>query len=156
MKNIAHRGFSGKYPENTLIAFKKAIELEADMIELDITLSKDKIPIVIHDDTLERTTNGNGKVRATASNKLKLLDAGSWKNPKFHEERIPTLEEVLRLIKKSKIDLNIEIKSSAFEKKHSTSCIELQTLNLIQKYKLMNRIVISSFESKILLRLQLT
>ena len=62
MKNIAHRGFSGKYPENTLIAFKKAIELEADMIELDITLSKDKIPIVIHDDTLERTTNGNGKV----------------------------------------------------------------------------------------------
>ena len=154
MKNIAHRGFSGKYPENTLIAFKKAIELEADMIELDITLSKDKIPIVIHDDTLERTTNGNGKVRATASNKLKLLDAGSWKNPKFHEERIPTLEEVLRLIKKSKIDLNIEIKSSAFEKKLSTSCIELQTLNLIQKYKLMNRIVISSFESKILLRLR--
>lgn len=154
MKNIAHRGFSGKYPENTLIAFKKAIELEADMIEFDITLSKDKVPIVIHDDTLERTTNGKGKVRTTALNKLKLLDAGSWKNSKFHQEKIPTLEEVLQQIKKSKINLNIEIKSSAFEKKLSTSCIELQTLNLIQKYKLMNRIVISSFEPRILLRLR--
>lgn len=154
MKNIAHRGFSGKYPENTLIAFKKAIELEADMIELDITLSKDKIPVVIHDDTMDRTTNGKGKIRATSFNKLKLLDAGSWKNPKFHQEKIPTLEEVLQLIKKSKIDLNIEIKSSAFEKKFSPSCIESQTLNLIQKYKLLNRIVISSFEPKVLLRLR--
>jgi glycerophosphoryl diester phosphodiesterase len=154
MKNIAHRGFSGKYPENTKIAFARAIELGADMIELDVTLSKDKIPVVIHDDTLERTSNGKGKVRNVPLDKLKQFDFGSWMNPKFSEERIPTLEEVLQMIKKSKLGLNIEIKSSAFEKKFSDSCIESQTLGLINKYKLFNRIVISSFEPKILLRLR--
>lgn len=154
MKNIAHRGFSGKYPENTITAFVKAIEIGADMIELDVTLSKDKIPVVIHDDTLERTSNGKGKVRHASLEKLKQLDFGSWMNPKFSEERIPTLEEVLYIIKKSKLGLNIEIKSSAYERFFSDSCIEFQTLNLINKYKLFNRIVISSFEPKILLRLR--
>lgn len=154
MKNIAHRGFSGKYPENTKIAFARAIELGADMIELDVTLSKDKIPVVIHDDTLERTSNGKGKVRNVPLEKLKQLDFGSWMHSNFSEERIPTLEEVLKIIKKSKLGLNIEIKSSAFEKKISDSCIESQTLRLIDKYKLFNRIVISSFEPRILLRLR--
>lgn len=154
MRNIAHRGFSGKYPENTLLAFQKAIDLEVDMIELDITLSKDKIPVVIHDDTLERTTNGKGKVRSTSFRKLKSLDAGSWMNAKYFNEKIPSLEEVLILIKKSKVNLNIEIKSSAFEKNFSDSCIEFQTIKLIKKYKLFNRIVISSFEPKVLLRLR--
>ncbi len=154
MKNIAHRGFSGKYPENTKIAFAKAILVGADMIELDITLSKDKIPVVIHDDTLERTSNGKGKVRNVSLEKLKELDFGSWMNSKFSEERIPTLEEVLQQIKKTRLGLNIEIKSSAYEKKYSDLCIESQTLRLINKYKLFNRIVISSFEPKILLRLR--
>ncbi len=154
MKNIAHRGFSGKYPENTKIAFAKAIELGADMIELDVTLSKDKIPVVIHDDTLERTSSGKGKVRNTSFSKLKLLDFGSWMNSKFSSERIPSLEEVLVQIKKSKIGLNIEIKSSAYERNFSDSCIESQTIRLIEKCKLFNRIVISSFEPKILLRLR--
>ena len=99
MKNIAHRGFSGKYPENTNIAFARAIELGADMIELDVTLSKDKIPVVIHDDTLERTSNGKGKVRNVPLEKLKQLDFGSWMHSNFSEERIPTLEEVLKIIK---------------------------------------------------------
>ncbi len=154
VENIAHRGFSGKYPENTLIAFQKAIEIKADMIELDVTLSKDRIPIIIHDDTLERTTNGKGKIRNTSFKKLRELDAGSWKNIKFKNEKIPTLEEVLLLIKKRKIKLNIEIKTSAYDKKLSNSCIEKKTITLIQKYNLINRIVISSFEPKILLRLR--
>lgn len=154
MRNIAHRGFSGKYPENTMLAFEKAIELNVDMIELDITLSKDKIPVVIHDDTLERTTNGKGKVKNTLFNKLKMLDAGSWMHRKYLDEKIPSLEEVLALIKQSKVHLNIEIKSSAFEKKLSDSSIEVQTIRLIKKYKLFHQIVISSFEPKILLRLR--
>jgi len=154
MRNIAHRGFSGKYPENTILAFEKAIKLNVDMIELDITFSKDKIPVVIHDDTLERTTNGKGKVKNTFFNKLKMLDAGSWMHRKFLGEKIPSLEEVLAIIKKSKVHLNIEIKSSAFEKKLSDSSIEAQTIRLIKKYKLFNQIVISSFEPKVLLRLR--
>lgn len=154
MKNIAHRGFSGKYPENTKIAFAKAIELGADMIELDVTLSRDRVPIVIHDDTVDRTSDGKGKVRNLTLDKLRLLDFGSWQSAKFSDQRISTLEEVLQQIKNSKIGLNIEIKSSAFEKKYSESCIESQTLQLIQKYKLFNRIVISSFEPRVLLRLR--
>lgn len=154
MKNIAHRGFSGEYPENTMIAFEKAIEIGADMLELDVTLSKDKIPVVIHDDTIDRTSNGIGFVKDYSLEKLRELDFGSWKNKKFSNEKIPTLEDVLRLIKKSSIHLNIEIKSSAHVKKFSKSCIELQVLNLINKYKLMNRIVISSFEPNVLLRLR--
>ena len=154
MKNIAHRGFSGKYPENTKIAFTKAIELEADMIELDVTLSRDRVPVVIHDDTVDRTSDGKGKVRNLTLDKLRLLDFGSWQSSKFSDQRISTLEEVLQQIKKSKIGLNIEIKSSAFEKKYSDFCIESQTLQLIQKYKLFNRIVISSFEPGVLMRLR--
>ena len=154
MKNIAHRGFSGKYPENTKVAFTKAIELEADMIELDVTLSRDRVPVVIHDDTVDRTSDGKGKVRNLTLDKLRLLDFGSWQSSKFSDQRISTLEEVLQQIKKSKIGLNIEIKSSAFEKKYSDFCIESQTLQLIQKYKLFNRIVISSFEPGVLMRLR--
>ena len=154
MKNIAHRGFSGKYPENTKIAFTKAIELEADMIELDVTLSRDRVPVVIHDDMVDRTSDGKGKVRNLTLDKLRILDFGSWRSAKFSDQRISTLEEVLQQIKKSKIGLNIEIKSSAFEKKNSDSCIESQTLQLIQKYKLFNRIVISSFEPRVLTRLR--
>ena len=75
---IAHRGFSGAAPENTLAAFKKAMEVGSDMIELDVHLSKDGQVVVIHDDTLKRTTGGNGKVADFNLQELKQLDAGKW------------------------------------------------------------------------------
>ena len=76
-KNFAHRGFSGKYPENTLLAFRKAIEAGADGIELDVHLSCDGIPVIIHDETLDRTTNGTGPVSSYTAEELKGFDASA-------------------------------------------------------------------------------
>ena len=149
---IAHRGFSSHYPENTLLSFEKAYLLGAKIIEFDITLTEDKEIILIHDDTLNRTTNGEGKVNKTKFSDIKKLDASSWKNPNFTVQRIPSLEEVL-IWSQSKKDLilNIEIKSSAFTK---TSFIERQTLLYLEKYKLEKRVFISSFHKTILQNLR--
>lgn len=99
---IAHRGASGHAPENTLAAMLKALSLGADGIELDVHLSKDGVPVVIHDETLERTTNGHGKVSEHTLAALQHFDAGNG-------ERIPTLQEVIELVNGNAI-LFIEIK----------------------------------------------
>ena len=96
---VAHRGYSAQYPENTVSAFEAAIDAGADMIELDVCLTKDRVPVVIHDKTLERTTDGNGLVSELTLSKLKKLDAGSWFSPEFKGLTIPTLEEILLQIK---------------------------------------------------------
>lgn len=109
---IAHRGASAYAPENTLAAFRRAIELKAHWFELDCTLSKDGEVVVIHDDTLARTTGGvPGEVRDYTAAELKRYDVGSWFDPKFAEERIPTLAESLDLAR-GKIGVYIEIKDS--------------------------------------------
>lgn len=99
---IAHRGYSAIAPENTLAAFSTAIQHGANSIEFDVQLSSDGIPIIIHDSTLDRTTNGKGNVIDKTLEQLKTLDAGSWFNPQFSTSRIPTLSEALSAIK----DLN--------------------------------------------------
>lgn len=106
---VAHRGFSGAAPENTLAAFRKAMEIGCDMIELDVQLSKDGKVIVLHDDTVGRTTNGRGRAVDFTLKELKDLDAGSWFGRNFSGEKIPTLEEVL-LLAKDRVLVNIEIK----------------------------------------------
>ena len=92
---IAHRGASGLAPENTIAAIDKALEIGVDLIEIDVHLSADGHPVVIHDRTLERTTNGTGRVDTKPLDRLKKLDAGSWFGSSFKGERIPTLEEVI-------------------------------------------------------------
>jgi glycerophosphoryl diester phosphodiesterase len=106
---VAHRGASARAPENTLAAFREAIRLGTDAIELDVQLSADGVPMVIHDDTVDRTTNGHGAVAALASSKLRGLDAGAWFSSRFRGERIPTLEEALECAR-GRCGLNIEIK----------------------------------------------
>lgn len=95
---IAHRGFSSKAPENTLSAIEKALQLGVDMIEIDIHLTANHEIVVIHDHTLERTTNGKGDIISKNLSQLKQLDAGSWFNLTFSNEKIPTLDEVLSLV----------------------------------------------------------
>jgi len=136
MKIIAHRGYSAKYPENTLAAFEAAMDVGADMLEFDVLLSKDKVPVIIHDDTLDRTTNGKGLVASLTLKELKKLKAGG-------EELIPTLEEVLQLTK-SKIDLHIEIKTEAVAEEQKDGVEEL-TLGLVNKYNFNSACIISSF-----------
>jgi glycerophosphoryl diester phosphodiesterase len=113
---IAHRGASGRFPENTLRAFEAAIAAGVEMCELDVQLTRDGELVVIHDDTVNRTTNGTGTVRAMTLRELKTLDAGSKFGAQFANERIPTLEEVLTLVSR-RCGLNIEIKARGAESK---------------------------------------
>ena len=107
---IAHRGASGHAPENTLAAFKRATALGATFIETDLQLSRDARFVAIHDDTVNRTTNGQGKVHDLSLAELRKLDAGSWFGSEFTGERIPTLEEILEFSKKHDVVFYLELK----------------------------------------------
>ncbi len=108
--NIAHRGASAYAPENTLAAFECAFEMGADGVELDVVLTKEGIPVVIHDDTVDRTTNGHGFVRDMSLQEVQALDAGSRFDPRFRGAQIPTLAQVLQAIGR-RGTVNIEIKA---------------------------------------------
>lgn len=107
---VAHRGAAGYAPENTIAAFDKGLEMKADYIELDVQLSKDGELVVIHDTTVDRTTDGSGKVGQLTLEELRSLDAGSFKGEQFAGEKIPTFEEVLDRYH-GKIGILIELKS---------------------------------------------
>ena len=109
---IAHRGFSGKFPENSKRAFVEAIAVAGcDGIETDVHLSKDGEPVIIHDGTLERTTNGKGPVIAKTFEELRKLDVGSWMSEEFAGEQIMHLNELLDLCIQHDKVLNIELKN---------------------------------------------
>ncbi|OCA82153.1 glycerophosphodiester phosphodiesterase [Pseudobacillus wudalianchiensis] len=110
MDNVAHRGASGYTPENTIAAFDKAVEMKADYIEIDVQRSKDGKLVIIHDTTVDRTTDGTGRVKDLTYEQLSALDAGSFKGEQFKGEKIPTFEEVLDRYR-GKIGILIELKS---------------------------------------------
>ena len=112
MKIIAHRGYSKRYPENTLLAFKKAIEVGCDMIETDVRLSRDKVPLLFHDDTLKRCTNAEGRVEDNTINDLLDLDAGKWFSNEFKNQKIPTLARLISVVNK-RVKLILELKYQA-------------------------------------------
>lgn len=137
---IAHRGASHEAPENTLAAFNLAIELGADAVELDVDLTCDGVPIVIHDDTVDRTTNGHGATADLPFNVIRTLDAGSWKDPKYAGEKIPTLAEVFETMA-HKLWINVELKKMSLK----DNGLEIKVAQLIQKMNLQKRVIISSF-----------
>ena len=106
---LGHRGASHDAPQNTLAAFRKAVEVGADGVELDVHLSRDGVPVVIHDAKVDATTDGTGYVSAKSLEELKALDAGLSFDPQFSGERIPTLEEVLLEVGEALL-VNIELK----------------------------------------------
>jgi len=106
----AHRGASATHPENTLAAFRAAVEAGADSVELDVQLTSDGVPVVIHDDSVDRTTNGSGAVTELTLKEIRTLDAGSWRHSRFSGERVPTLDETLVLLA-SAPRINMELKS---------------------------------------------
>jgi glycerophosphoryl diester phosphodiesterase len=146
---ISHRGYSAKYPENTLAAFEAAIAAGAAMIELDVMLSRDRKVVVIHDENLERTTNGQGAVADRTLAELKQLDAGSWYHARFADQHLPELSEVLNLVK-NRIYVNIEIKSKAYEPHHPADAIETQVVELLRQKNLVADSMISSFNPHVL------
>lgn len=153
---LAHRGASAYAPENTLAAFLLARELGADGVELDVQLSRDGVPVVIHDHTVERTTNGYGRVSELTIWELKQLDAGAWKDAAFSGEKIPTLAEVfdvladwLRPARRTPQGLiNVELKTERLK----SDGLERAVINLINKYNLGDRILLSSFNPLALYR----
>lgn len=144
---IAHRGYSEKYPENTIPAFIKAIEFGADMIEFDIHLSRDGRIVVIHDDSIDRTSNGTGMVKDFTLNELREYDYSF--NFGKGMIQIPTLEEVLEL-SAGKILLNIEIKNCP----NNYAGIEKELVETLTKFDSIESAVISSFDHHSLLRMK--
>src|SRR5208283_1143731 len=110
---IAHRGASGHAPENTFAAFQRAVELGATFIETDLHVTRDGRFVAIHDDTVERTTNGSGDVRNFTLDELREVDAGMWFDRTFMGERIPTLEEVLEFSREHDVVFYLELKYAA-------------------------------------------
>lgn len=107
---IAHRGASGIAPENTIVAFKKARLLGASMVEFDVMLTKDNVPVVIHDENVKRTTNAKGLVNSFTLEELQQLDAGRWFAKKYAGETIPTFKAVLEALQELELQANVEIK----------------------------------------------
>lgn len=140
-KIFAHRGSTGTHPENTMAAFIEAYEVGADGIELDINYTKDKQLAVIHDATIDRTTNGSGKVRDFTLKELKELSAGAWFSPEYTAERIPILTEVLEWIQDKDLELNIEIKYATLD----FAEYEEKVLAQVEAFGLEDRTIISSF-----------
>jgi glycerophosphoryl diester phosphodiesterase len=107
---LAHRGFSSRAPENTIAAFRLAIESGYPHVELDVQLTSDVVPVVVHDGLVDRTTNGHGKVSELTLSEITVLDAGSWFSSKYAGEAVPTLQEVLKVFG-PKSHLNVELKN---------------------------------------------
>lgn len=139
--NIAHRGASAVAPPNTLAAFRRAAELGADGVELDVHLSADGIPVVIHDFTVDATTDGTGRVQDLPLAALKELDAGSRFDPAFVGERIPTLEEVFAEVG-GRLLINVELKSMPG---NDYPGLEETVAALIRRHGLAERVLVSSF-----------
>ena len=150
----AHRGASGYAPENTLAAFQEAIDMGADGIELDVQLTKDGQIVVIHDETVDRTTDGKGWVKDLTFDEIRALDA-SYQNlmqggevvklakrfEEYESAQIPTMEEVFELIKPTKLWINIELKTGiVFYPK-----LEERIVEMTKKYGMEDRVIYSSF-----------
>ena len=143
---IAHRGASSVAPENTLVSAEQGIAYGADMIELDIHLTKDGEVVVIHDHLVDRTTNGTGAIADMTLAEIQKLDAGSWKDPKFSDQRIPTLDEFLKLVN-GRATVLIEIKSND---KELYEGIEKKTLDIVEANNAQSWIAYQTFHPKVI------
>ncbi|WNS46919.1 glycerophosphodiester phosphodiesterase family protein [Paenibacillus sp. MMS20-IR301] len=147
---VAHRGFSGKAPENTLAAVRMAIALPfVSWMEIDVQLTKDGVPVVIHDFSLDRTTNGHGKVKNMDFEHMRRLDAGSWKGRAFRGEKVPSLEEVLNLAA-GRLRLNIELKTSG----DMYPGLEKAVIDLVNSKGMREEVVLTSFDAGVLQRIK--
>lgn len=146
----AHRGNSKYYPENTLCAFRSAIELNVDMVEIDLHMTKDGVLILMHDHMVDRTSDGTGLIREKTLAEMKALDAGNWKDEKFTGERVPTFEEFLELFKDQKDMLfNIELKdypadSGDFAYRSAELAIEM-----MDRYGITERSVVNTWSGEL-------
>ena len=147
-KIIGHRGGTAGYPENTLINFRRAVSCGADGVEFDVQMTKDNEVVVIHDELIDRTMNGRGLVKNYKLSELKELSAGLYYDPKFSEEKIPTLGEVLEVVKYLPI-INIELKNFV-----PYPGLEEKVLDILEEHKVKEKAIISSFNHQSLLNIK--
>ncbi len=148
--NIAHRGFSGIYPENTMIAFKKAVEVGCDGIETDLHITKDGIIVICHDETIDRTTNGSGFIHDYSYKELCKFDAGIKFNKEFKGEKIPSIDEFLDYVKDKNLLINLELKNDILRYNE----FEKKVIEKIYKFKLENNAILSSFNHYSMIRVK--
>ena len=146
---IAHRGASKAAPENTIAAFERALTDGADAIQLDVHLSRDDHPVVIHDPTLERTTNGSGPVRGHTMRELKRLDAGAWRGAAFAGQRLQTLQEVLERFR-GRTRFWIELKGGP----DLYPDVEERIVGLLEVYDVIDGALVQTFNPAALARLR--
>jgi len=146
---IAHRGASGNFPENTALAFEKAIEARADMIEMDCQLSQDGHVVIFHDERLGRTAGARGRLKDKTLDQLKTLDVGQWRKKSYKGERILTLEEVLEIIS-DRADLCLDIKHFP----DGPPGIEIKLLFIVSRYDYLDRTIFSSIDHRCLSRVR--
>jgi glycerophosphoryl diester phosphodiesterase len=150
---MGHRGFPARYPENTMVSFEAAVAAGARFVELDVTLTRDHQVVVIHDDTVDRTTDGSGRVSEFDLKDLRQLDAGSWFDQRFAAERIPTLSQVLERLA-GRAYINIEIKSHARADSSLRDRLVQAVVALVKDNGAENRVMVSSFDSKVLAKVK--
>lgn len=139
--NIAHRGFSGKYPENTMLSFKKAVEAGCDGIENDVQLTKDGVAVICHDEKIDRTTNGTGFIKDYTYKELLKFDAGIRWGKEFKGLAIPTLDEFLNYVKDKNLYLDIELKTGVI----LYDGIEEIVIRKINEFGVKEKTILSSF-----------
>ena len=155
-KIYGHRGSKGTHPENTLISFKEAIKHGVDGLEIDVHMTKDQEIVVIHDETLDRTTNGNGFIKDYSLQQIKQYSVGTKfthleeYDENWELERVPTLQEVLELLSPYNIELNIELKTTKF----TYEGIEEKVLSIVEKYGNGCNVIYSAFHFPTLLRIK--
>ena len=145
-KKIGHRGAAGHAPENTLASIRKAANLGARWVEFDVMLSHDGIPILMHDNTLNRTTNGKGPISAQSLNDLRTLDAGSWFDESFADEPIPTLAETLLLAEALGLGCNVEIKPAPETSEETAKAV----IEVVNSSQIPFSIIMSSFSETVI------
>ncbi|HEX7928213.1 MAG TPA: glycerophosphodiester phosphodiesterase [bacterium] len=150
MMIFAHRGNSSVAPENTMAAFRAAQEAGAAGIEFDVQLTKDGVPIVIHDERVDRTTSGKGGVVEQTLTQLQALDAGAWFNPSFAGERLPTLAQLLEHFRGSSMWLNIELKTNRLPYPGLVPAV----LKLVEQFGMQQQVILSSFNHNTLKEVQ--
>lgn len=141
MKVMAHRGYSGAYPENTMLAFRKAVEAGCDGIELDVHETRDGVLVVIHDEYLDRTTDGHGRILDYSFEELRRFNAAKLWEGRYAPEQIPSFEEYCQWAATQDIFTNIEIKTDHVYYPD----IERKTWDMLVKYGLEKKVMFSSF-----------
>lgn len=148
MKVFAHRGYSGRFPENTMLAFREAEKTGCYGIELDVQTTKDGVVVIFHDETLDRVSDGTGYVRDYTYEELKQFNVAKNWDGKYGFQGIPTFDEYCAWVKDTRLVTNVEIKTGVYYYED----LEKKTIEIIRKYGLESRILFSSFNHSSIVR----